>query len=182
MKPLYRNGIVRQVDAKTGRARVEFPDADGMASWWLDVNSGFAGASKSFAMPEIGSQVCCLTDDRGEAGVIFGAIYNDKDTPPQAGADEIVEELAGGRQTRYNKKTGERTVKQTAPLSIEIGSAKAVIAPDSISLCVSGVSLKISAGGVEIKGGKVSHNGKNIGDSHKHGGVEPGGGATRPPQ
>lgn len=42
----------------------------------------------------------------------------------------------------------------------------------------SGASI---SGGVAITGGSVTHNGKNIGDSHSHSGVQPGGGSTGAP-
>jgi len=182
MKAQYKNGIVREVDGARGLARVEFPDEDGVASWWLSVNSGFTGGSKSYAMPEIGSQVACLTDERGEEGLIMGAIYSEKDLPPSIDANEIVQILAGGREERYNKTTGEMSIKQSAPLMLEIGAAKAVIAPASIALSVGGVSLTITDRGVEIKGGQITHDGKNIGSTHKHGGVEAGGSTTQPPE
>lgn len=182
MKAQYKNGIVREVDGKRGLARVEFPDEDGVASWWLSVNSAFTGSSKSYAMPEVGSQVACLTDARGEEGLIMGAIYSEKDAPPSNDPNEIAQVLAGGREERYNKQTGEMFIKQTAPLTVEIGEAKAVIAPASIALSVGGVSLTISAGGVAIKGGALTHEGKNVGATHMHGGVKAGGEKTQPPE
>ena len=64
-------------------------------------------------------------------------------------------------------------------------------APDTIctgNLVVS-KSLTMGAGGgtatmngsLSVVGGSVTHNGKNIGDTHTHGGVQPGGGSTAAP-
>jgi len=44
-----------------------------------------------------------------------------------------------------------------------------------------GVKMVISPDGVAITGGTITHNGKNIGDTHIHGGVVPGGGTTDVP-
>lgn len=44
-----------------------------------------------------------------------------------------------------------------------------------------GVTIAITAAGVVITGPRVEHNGKNIGDTHTHGGIEPGGGNTAVP-
>jgi len=188
MKPVYKNGIVREVDGARGLARVEFPDEDGVASWWLSVNCAFAGASKSYAMPEIGSQVSCITDERGEEGVILGAVYSARDTPPGSDPDEIVQVLAGGREERYNKKTGEMTIRQTAGMRVEIGQAVVEILPGSIMLSVGGASLTIADGRVSasgdmaFEGGSITHDGRNIGASHVHGGVKAGSARTQPPE
>jgi hypothetical protein len=44
----------------------------------------------------------------------------------------------------------------------------------------SGASAQIS-GNVEITGSVLTHNGKDIGSTHTHGGVQPGGGSTSVP-
>lgn len=44
-----------------------------------------------------------------------------------------------------------------------------------------GVTVEITAAGLSINGGMVTHNGTNIGDTHIHGGVEPGGGTSGVP-
>jgi len=43
------------------------------------------------------------------------------------------------------------------------------------------VTLKVTPEGVAITGGKVTHEDKNIGATHIHGGVVPGGGLTDVP-
>ena len=52
----------------------------------------------------------------------------------------------------------------------------------TILLKAGGVTVTISGGGVAIEGGTVTHNGKNIGDTHVHTNVEPGGGLSGAPQ
>ncbi|MBX5015958.1 phage baseplate assembly protein domain-containing protein [Rhizobium lentis] len=51
----------------------------------------------------------------------------------------------------------------------------------SIRVKSGGVLMVISPDGVAITGGTVTHNGKNIGDTHRHGGVFTGGDITSVP-
>ncbi len=44
-----------------------------------------------------------------------------------------------------------------------------------------GASLKLNAASVEITSGSLTHNGVNIGSTHVHGGIEPGGSDTETP-
>lgn len=50
-----------------------------------------------------------------------------------------------------------------------------------INLTVGGVSLALTSGGLAVTGGTITHDGHNIGGSHVHGGVTPGGGDTSSP-
>jgi hypothetical protein len=51
----------------------------------------------------------------------------------------------------------------------------------AVTIKVGGVNVEVSDAGVAISGGKVTHQTKNIGSSHIHGGVVPGGGLTDVP-
>lgn len=51
----------------------------------------------------------------------------------------------------------------------------------SIEIKFGAMSLIITSDGFAFTGGKVTHNGKDIGDTHKHSGVDPGGGITDVP-
>lgn len=55
------------------------------------------------------------------------------------------------------------------------------VAGNAYTIRKGGVSLTVSAAGVDIVGGNVTHNGKNIGATHIHSGVVPGGGNTGAP-
>lgn len=194
MNTNFRNGIVREIDGARGLARVEFSDQDSVTSWWLNVNQGVASDSKSYSMPEVGAQVNCLTDERGEEGTILGAFYSDIDQPPSTNPSQIVNEWRGGRRDVYDKDTGEYHLKQTAPYKIEIGAAVVEITPTSISLTVGGAGIVIGedgkiqstgsfahSGNAQFKEGTLRHNDKNVGSDHKHEGVQPGGGKTGDP-
>ncbi len=55
------------------------------------------------------------------------------------------------------------------------------IAGGTLRVAVGDVTFEISAAGVTISGGEVRHDGKNIGSTHVHGGILPGGADTDGP-
>jgi len=55
------------------------------------------------------------------------------------------------------------------------------VANGALRVEADGVTMTISGAGVSVTGGRVEHDGKNIGSSHIHGGVEPGGADTDVP-
>ena len=60
-------------------------------------------------------------------------------------------------------------------LELKIGDTSITATEDKIRLTAGGNTLTVDVDGIK-------HNGSNIGDTHKHGGVEPGGGTTSTPQ
>ena len=63
-----------------------------------------------------------------------------------------------------------------------VQSEMRVVHAKSFTVVVGGVSLTITKDGVTIKGGKVTHEGKDIGATHRHGGVQSGASNTDVPQ
>ncbi len=55
------------------------------------------------------------------------------------------------------------------------------IANGALVIEAGGTTLSFSGDGLSISGGRVDHNGRNIGSSHVHGGVMPGGADTSTP-
>ncbi|MBN9033741.1 MAG: baseplate assembly protein [Rhizobiales bacterium 63-7] len=55
------------------------------------------------------------------------------------------------------------------------------VAAGALTIEADGVSVVINGSGLSVSGGRVEHDGKNIGSSHVHGGIVPGGGLTQPP-
>lgn len=117
----YRRGIVREVDGRRAKARVEFPDEDGVVSFWLNVNQMAAGSLKVYAMPPVGSQVNCLVDWRGEDGTVLGGAYSDADAPPTENPQEIHLRGASGAGIILNLATGEITIDNAASVRIAAG-------------------------------------------------------------
>ena len=151
----FKRGIVRENDPKTGRSKVEMVDEDGTQSFWLAWNMPAAGGSKIFNQPDIGSQVNCLVDRHGDDGVILGARYSKEDKPPTENGKLLKMLLEGGLDFEYDKAAGTLTLKLSA--------------------------LTIEAPAITFKGASLKHNAKNIGDSHKHGGIQVGASDTDVP-
>ncbi|MBD8554924.1 phage baseplate assembly protein [Rhizobium sp. CFBP 8762] len=66
-------------------------------------------------------------------------------------------------------------------LVIDAGGNITAVSGTSLTLRVGGVTLTVSAAGIDITGGKITHNGKDIGDTHVHSGILPGGSNTGTP-
>ncbi|PZU89124.1 MAG: hypothetical protein DI527_16460 [Chelatococcus sp.] len=137
----FKRGIVRELRAEKAQARVEIEDEDGVSSFWLSVNSALASGngSRVYAMPELGSQVHCLVDWRGEDGCILGASYSDKDPPPATDANHIAMKLGGGLELAYDKAAGTLDLATTAPLTIRCN----------------GTSIRLDGDGATVVGGKI---------------------------
>lgn len=87
-------------------------------------------------------------------GVMFRGGYSDEHSSPNGDMEANVFEDAGVRVT---------------------------VADGALVIVAGGVTMTISGVGVSITGGRVEHDGKNIGSSHVHGGVVPGGADTDVP-
>jgi phage baseplate assembly protein V len=159
--PFVRGEVIEN-DAVHARSRVKFPAEDGVRTFWLSWNAPAAGGSKIYNAPDLGSQVHCLVDWRGEDGCIIGASYSKSDAPPTTNGKLLKAMLEGGLDFEYDKASGSLTLKLPAGLNIEAGSVK----------------IK---GPTEIEGASLKHNGKSIGSTHTHTGVVPGGGTTGQP-
>lgn len=127
----FKRGIVRELKPEKAQAKVEFEDEDGVSSYWLSVNSPLAsgGGSRVYAMPEVGSQVHCLIDWKGEDGTILGASYSDKDAPPATNPDHIAMKLKGGLELLFDKSAGTLNIKVPISITLECGGTKVEMTP-----------------------------------------------------
>jgi len=141
---IYKRGKVREVDGKTGRARVEFEDRDKLSSFWLHVNQPLASgkASRVYVMPEQDSFVNCVVDEGTEDGTIIGATYNDEDKVPSQDPSHIVFDLGGGLKLDYDKGAGKLTL----------------AVPNGITLSVGGTVLDLKPGEVKLDSAKFTAN------------------------
>ncbi|MCG3266111.1 phage baseplate assembly protein V [Yoonia sp. I 8.24] len=147
-----RTGVVTQVDASNGLARVQLSDGDtAMLTGWIPWAEAAAGANKTHNPPSVGQQVK-ITSESGDLhdAIIQGSLNSDANGRPSAAGDEFV------------------------LLSVGSASIKAVGGGSSIVFSVGGYSLTLSASGAVNSGGALSHNGKNIGDTHTHKGISAG--------
>jgi phage baseplate assembly protein gpV len=154
---VVRHGTVDQVDPAKQIVRLKFgEDKDGnpFLSPWVPY-AQIAGALKVHTPPSVGQQMSTLSPS-GDwmQSIALPMHWSDQNASPSQNGDENV---------------------------LTYGNVRATIKDDLVQITVGGVTVNISSDGVAITGGKVTHNGKNIGSTHIHGGVVPGGGLTDVP-
>lgn len=168
-----RHGTVEEVDAATQIVRMNFgKDVDGkpFLSPWIPY-AQIAGALKVHTPPSKGQQFTMLspTGDWQQA-VALPMTWSDQNTSPSSNGDENVLTYGNVRATIKDDLT-----------QVHVGGTEFEITSGRVLIKVGGVTVEITGGGVSITGGRVEHNGKNIGSTHIHGGVVPGGGLTDVP-
>ncbi len=144
---MYLVGIINALDAKAMKARVQFPDKEGLISPWLPVVTSFAQENRSYRMPDVGEQVACLMDDNLEAGCIAGSIYGGSEKPPEESGDILAVHFSDGTIVRYDRKEKTLTVQCVGKVLVsaaeEIGLAAPKIGIDSAG----GLNMNALVGG-----------------------------------
>lgn len=168
-----RHGTVEEVDAAWQLVRLNFGrDVDGkpFLSPWVPY-AQIAGALKVHTPPSKGQQFTLLspTGDWQQA-VALPMTWSDQNKSPSYNGDENVLTYGNVRAT----------IKDDL-MQVHVGGTEFEITSSHVKITVAGVCVEVTDSGVAITGGKVSHDGKNIGSTHIHGGVVPGGGLTDVP-
>jgi phage baseplate assembly protein V len=154
-----RTGVVSEVDAGAGLARVRLTDGDApLVTDWIPWTESAAGANKTHNPPSVGQQVE-VTSESGDLhdASIQGSLNSAANGRPSGAGDEFV------------------------LLSVGAASIKATGGGSAIVITVGGYSLTLSSSGAVNSGGALSHDGKNIGATHTHLGVTPGQSITGTP-
>lgn len=152
-----RTGTVKEFDASTGKYRVLLSEQNGTEylSPWIGARTLGAGNTKIDVVYAVGEQVDVISEN----------------------GDLTDAQLDMGTYSESNaRENGSNT-----PLHIKIGSTVIEASGSGAKITAGGVTMEITGGGVAITGGQVTHNGKNIGDTHTHTLVTPGGGESGPP-
>lgn len=191
---LIKIGRVDSVDLAAGTATVNF---DGELVSGLEWSKSRAGADRSWNGGYTkGEQVLVLSPSGDlSQGVIAFAIS--QDAFPNAGDSENPKHIyADGTVVEYNKAShtllidasasGGHVVIQCNSAQIQAESTITMDAPNTICTGNLTVAKSLSMGGsggtatlkgnVAMSGGTLTHDGKNIGESHKHSGVQTGSG------
>lgn len=163
---LIRMGTVTQVDPGAARCKVNFGGETESA--WLPFPSPRAGAIQIWAPPSVGEQVVVASPGGDTAqGFVVASLASDGAPAPSADGAAFV---------------------------VEIGDSTVTITAEGVTLVSNGSTIEINGDGVTItadvtingalsvSGPTLVHNGTNVGDSHVHGGVEPGPSTTTGPQ
>lgn len=196
---LVRYGRVQAVDAAAGEATVDF---DGEVVPGLSWAKRRAGKTREWYAPSEGEQVCVLSPS-GELsqGTIAYSIEQDEFPNPGNSSDQDLTEYPDGTVVEYNSASHTLTIDASVSsgtviikcntATVEAAASVTIDTPETT--CTGNLtvakSLNVGAGGgsatiegnVAFTGGSVTHNGKNIGDTHQHSGVQPGGGNTEAP-
>lgn len=170
---VMRHGTVDEIDTARHRMRLNFgADIDGKTflSPWVPY-AQIAGALKVHTPPSKGQQFTALSPNGDwQQAVAIPMTWSNQNISPSTKGDENV--LTYGNVTA--------TLKDDL-CEVVVGAATFELTSAAVTIKVGGVNLEISDAGVAITGGKVTHDGKNIGTTHIHGGVVPGGGLTDVP-
>jgi len=156
-------GIISETDPENGKARVQFPDADGIVSNWLPISVPKTLKDK-FSIPfDVNEHVWCLMDDNLEYGVIGGAIYSKNELPGDLGdADIIGINFEQGLHIEYKRSTrilsitggNQFKVNITGDVTVQSATKVKVIAPlVEITAAATNVSGNLTVVGIVEAGG-----------------------------
>lgn len=150
-----RTGTITEVDAAKGLAKVKL--SDDLTTGWIPWEEQALGAAKTHFPPSVGQQVK-LRSQSGDLSdaTIAASVPSDTNQRASTNGNEIV--------------------------PFDYGGVRMACSGGSLTITASGVTVVIGSGGLAITGGQVTHDSKNIGSTHKHGGVEVGASQTDHPE
>lgn len=150
-----RHGVVAEVNPAEGWVRLNLGDGDNgpLLSPKLPY-AQMAGALKLHAPPTVGQNMTLFapTGDIRQA-IAMPMTWSDANPTPGQSADPV----------------------------FTYGDITITIEPGAILIGIGGTAWRITPAGLSQTGGMIRHNEKDIGSTHRHGGVLTGGAATNPP-
>lgn len=151
-----RHAPVHEVNAAEGWVRLKFGEGkDGPILSDKVPYAQMAGGLKVHAPPTKGQQMTMIAPAGDPAqAVAMPMTWSDKNASPSGKGDENV---------------------------LTFGDVRIELKGGGLSISVGGVSFSLSADGFKQSGGRVEHDGQNIGSTHVHGGILPGGADTKTP-
>jgi len=200
LRNLIRIGTVAEVDLDAATCRV---NTSGNVTDWLHWLTSRAGRSRFWWAPSVGEQVLLfsLGGELDTAFVVPG-IFSDDFPAPSASADAVHIAFPDGAVIEYEPKTG--ALLATGIKSATVNASEKVAVTSPLIDCVAKTRImldspevvctnKLITGSLEVKQGgtmtgNVSHSGGSITSNgivlhtHKHSGVQTGGGNTGGPQ
>ena len=207
LRNLVTIGVVSNVDAEGYLVRVAVGRNE---TDWIRWGVARAGDDVSWWVPSVGEEVVLLSPGGDlECAVLLCALYSADVPPPSNDAGQRVISFAGGGKLLIDKTnnaaaisgfdsisaTANKKITATAPEIDAVATSKITFDTPMV-YCTGGLDVAkgftaASAGGgetavfkspVDFRGSTVQHNGTNIGENHRHGGVENGEGTTEGPQ
>lgn len=159
-----RFGVIEETDYAAARVRVR--SGDNVTGWipWATARGG--AGSTVWQPPAVGEQVVMASRDGDlTQAVVIGSVHSDVNPPPADAGTVTRTVYSDGSTVTFDAASGQMEATLTGGLTVTVG----------------GVTLTIDANGLSVTGGTVRHNGKDIGDTHRHGGVQAGGSNTDVP-
>lgn len=199
LRNLIRIGTVAEVDLEAATCRV---NTGGNVTDWLHWLTSRAGRSRSWWAPSIGEQVLlfCLGGELDTA-FVMPAVFSDEFPAPSASADAMHVTFPDGAVIEYEPKTG--ALLATGIKSATVNASDKVVATAPLINCTAKTRItldtpevvctnKLTTATIEIKkggtmtgnlihsGGSITSNGIVV-HTHKHSGVQTGGGSSGTP-
>lgn len=178
-----RVGRVTEVDPATRRAKLRVA---GLDTDWLPWGVARAGGTRTASAPTVGEQRLVFSPYGDTAQAIIGpAIYQDDFDAPTDSADVEATVFPDGTRVEYDAAAHKLQIDVAGDALVVINCKQATVkATTSVTLDTPEANLTGNltvTGNATFNGGTVTHGGKNIGKTHAHTGVQPGGGVTGAP-
>lgn len=99
---MIKVGIISSVNAKTGTARVLFPDRGESVSGDIAIVVPFTLSAQAYYMPDVGERVVCIFDDNN-TGFILGSFFSENRLPNNPNKNNVYVDFGDGTLIQYNK-------------------------------------------------------------------------------
>lgn len=189
LENLIRFGTIHSIDHPARRARVQTGRIITAPLRWLEYR---AGETKTWNPPTLGEQ-CIVLSPSGELGqgiVIYGAPSDIIDTPSHAPEQHVIK-FPDGATVTYNHQTSHLHIAGIRSATIQASEEIIIDTPETRctgNLTVAHSLVTAAEGGTatirgnaHFLGTSVRHNDRDIGDTHTHSGIQPGGANTQEP-
>ncbi len=178
-----RIGRVIEVNAATRRAKLRVA---GLDTDWLPWGVARAGGTRTASAPTVGEQRLLFSPHGDIAQAVIGqAVYQDDYDAPTSSADVEAVVFPDGTRVEYDAAANKLQIDVAGSALVVVNCKQATVKADtSVTLDTPETLLKGNLtveGNATFTGGSVTHGGKNIGKTHTHGGVMPGGASTSVP-
>ena len=166
---IIKYGTVTEIKADTAQVRVSFKEDKEIISYYMPVLQMAAGATGSYFLPNINDTVVCLLSPRGGAGVVLGAIYTKKVSPPVADENKYNITFEDETSIEYDKNEsklkidvkGDAEITIDKTLTISVTEDKEVSAKNIKITAESEVNIECNTASIEAKS-EVKINGASI--------------------
>lgn len=200
---MVRIGRVTEVDAANARAKLK---VGGLDTDWLPWGVARAGGTRTASAPTVGEQRLVFSPYGDTAQAVIGpAIYQNAHPTPAANGNQEVVVFPDGTRVEYDHAANKLQIDVAGNALVVINCKQATVKADtSVTLDTpdtfckgrltvdglltykagmsgSGGSGAELSGDFKVTGSVFTHNSKNVGSTHTHLGVQPGGGTTGAP-